>query len=197
MDLRPLLQNRWLLVLAAIGIVCLIAGSLWSGPKAAPTFATANATSTDTSGQSTLGGGGSGPLAQVDAVLAIENAYDKKLATELTNMAGVHGVTVMVTLSGTDAQSLANNVNSTTQKTVRSGETTQSQTQSNTVAMASQNGNTVPIVTQNLSPQVKGVLVTVAADDFYVAKAEIIDAITNVLDVPAYKISVEPQKYNQ
>ncbi|SIS63158.1 hypothetical protein [Alicyclobacillus vulcanalis] len=39
-----------------------------------------------------------------------------------------------------------------------------------------------------------GVLVTVDADDFVQAKTEIVDAITNVLDVPAYKITVEPQK---
>jgi len=41
---------------------------------------------------------------------------------------------------------------------------------------------------------VLGVLVTVDADDFVQAKTEIVDAITNVLDVPAYKITVEPQK---
>ncbi|WP_062306043.1 hypothetical protein [Alicyclobacillus sendaiensis] len=41
---------------------------------------------------------------------------------------------------------------------------------------------------------VLGVLVTVDANDFVQAKTEIVDAITNVLDVPAYKITVEPQK---
>ncbi|WP_206831011.1 hypothetical protein [Alicyclobacillus fructus] len=41
---------------------------------------------------------------------------------------------------------------------------------------------------------VLGVLVTVDADDFVQAKTEIVDVITNVLDVPAYKITVEPQK---
>ncbi|WP_067848177.1 hypothetical protein [Alicyclobacillus mali (ex Roth et al. 2021)] len=41
---------------------------------------------------------------------------------------------------------------------------------------------------------VLGVLVTVDAENFFQAKTEIVDAITNVLDVPAYKITVEPQK---
>lgn len=191
MDWKPFLQNRWLLVLGVLGIALLLFGSVWSKTGGAVSTLAAKQGQTSNglaSGNATL----SANVDTIDPALAFENLYDTQLTSMLNEVAGVNGVHVMVTLDATETLQLAKSLQKTTQQQGSGkGSTTVNE---QPVTIRSQDGSDQPVVVDRLAPAVRGVLVTVNADDFYTAKAEIIDAITNVLDVPAYKISVEPQK---
>jgi stage III sporulation protein AG len=165
----------------------------------------------------TLGGGqaqnttasapssGTGPSQGVSSasnpnpIVQMQATYDTELTQVIDNLAGVNSAVVMVTLDSTNELSVANNVKKTTQ--TQTGGSGQSNSQSTTVDNSvftehTPDGSSVPFVTSQRSPTVRGVVVLVDAKDFFIAKAEIIDAIGHVLDVPAYKISVEPKRSN-
>lgn len=192
MDWKPLLQNKWLLVLGVIGILCLVLGTIWNGGSRV--VATLAPTSPSSSGDPTNNNGGTRLPSSADPSIVYQNLYDEQLTAMLDKMAGVHSVSVMVTVDSTASLSLATNQRSTSQQDNRGGGLSSSSSTTDTQIYTQQNGT--PYVITQVTPQVRGVLVTVNADDFYIAKAEIIDAIRNVLGVSAYKISVEPQKGN-
>ncbi|QQE76976.1 hypothetical protein [Alicyclobacillus sp. SO9] len=187
MDLKPIMQNKWLLVLGLIGVLFLLVGpilgqnvNLHKNNRTVSTLAKPGSNSTSSSNQ-----GG------------IQSAYEKQLASMLDNIQGINKVSVMVTLDSSGSVKVANDTRTSTQtqNATNSGQASSSTTTDKQVfTQTNQNGDKVPYVIQRTTPKVRGVLVTVSAKDFYVAKSEIINAITNVLDVPAYKISVEPQK---
>lgn len=189
MDWKPILQNRWLLVLGVLGVVLLLFGTMWNRTGSSVSTLASAGTAGKSGGGNTTSTALSTNASSVDPALAFENIYDSQLTSILDQVAGVNSVHVMVTLDSTESLQLAQDI----QKTTQSSSSTVNQ-QPTTVRLA--NGSTAPVVIQRLAPAVRGVLVTVNARDFYTAKAEIIDAITNVLDVPAYKISIEPQKQN-
>lgn len=184
MDFKPFLRNKWLVLLGVLGLGLILLGTVWSkagpsvatlGPAGGPSSAT-NDTSNSSSSQ------------QADALLAMQNAYDKQLSAVISELSGVNSAVVMVTLDSTNQVDLANNVKKTTSSS--------STTTDTEVFTQQQGGGSVPFVTDQRSPTVRGVVVLVDAKDFFVAKAEIIDAIGHVLDMPAYKISVEPKRSN-
>ncbi|MCL6516193.1 hypothetical protein [Alicyclobacillus sp.] len=191
MDLKPFQQNKWLVVLGIIGIACLVIGTLAGRTNARSAAALAPATSaaattntTDTS------------AAQLGSVHDLEQRYADQLTGMLKQMQGIQDVSVMVTVDSTESLQLAQNTQQTTQTQSSGGQSTSQSTtvRSDVFTERTGDGDSVPFVTQRVTPKVRGVLVLVKADDFYVAKAQIIDAIRHVLDVPAYKISVEPER---
>lgn len=195
MDFKSLFQNKWLVALGVLGIVLILFGTLWnhSGSSVSALGRSPTGQSTSANQASTIP-----PTTQSDSVLAVEQAYDGQLTTVIKELAGVHNATVMVTLNSTNQLVVANDTKRTSQTQQNTGQSsTQSTSQDNSIYTERQSdGSSVPFVTSQLSPTVRGVVVLVEADDFYVAKAEIIDAIGHVLDVPAYKISVEPKRSN-
>lgn len=193
MDPKLLLKNRWLLALGIVGIICLVVGSLWNGRSAAnavmasvQTPSTTNANGVGASQVSTPTASDSSP----SAISAIEATDAAQMQQMLGKLAGVNAIAVMVSVSGSNQLTLANSVRSTSD-TTGNGHSVSTDKQPFTESV---NGSTLPVVVASTPPQVSGVLVLVNAQDFYLAKAEIIDAITNVWDVPAYNISVEPEK---
>jgi stage III sporulation protein AG len=192
MDLKPILQNKWLLILGILGILCLLIGTFWNS-GAHPT--TAVLTSSPGSPGNTTHGDELANDAQPASITDLESQYDQRLTAMLKKIRGIHDVSVMVTLQSTEALQVANNVHKQTQTQTSGNQTTSSSVSEDdqVFTQRTEDGSSEPFVVQRMQPQVRGVLVVVQADDFYTAKAEIIDAIRNVLDVPAYKISVEPQ----
>ncbi|MCL6625741.1 hypothetical protein [Alicyclobacillus shizuokensis] len=185
MDWKRLLENKWLLILGIVGAVCLLLGSLW--PASIATVATigkGQTPNTTASNSKTSATAGSGSV----------EALDHQLAQMLQKIEGIHGVSVMVTFASNGSVEVANNVRRTTTSQGGSKGSQSTTTDTEVFSQRNSDGSESPYVISRQAPAVRGVLVTVNADDFDVAKAEIIDAITNVLDVPAYKISVEPQK---
>lgn len=194
MDWKPLLQNKWLLVLALLGIVCLVLGSVWKPHGALSTMATAT-TVGNTADSGTSGTSNASQISTTDntSIAAYESMYDTKLQNMLSQISGINEVSVMVTFDTTSNAQLATNTRETKQ-TQSSGSSTT--TDNEIFTTTNPDGSHSPYVQETLMPEVRGVLVVVDAADFFVAKSEIVDAITNVLDVPAYKISVEPKKSN-
>ncbi len=192
MDWKPLLQNKWLLVLALLGIVCLVLGSVWKPHGTLPTMTT---TAGNTVGGTTSGASNQTQVSTTDTTTtaAYESMYDQQLQNILSQISGINQVSVMVTFDTTSDAQLAMNTRETKQ-TQSSGSSTT--TDNEIFTTTNPDGSRSPYVQETLMPQVRGVLVVVNATDFFVAKSEIVDAITNVLDVPAYKISVEPKKSN-
>ncbi|CAM3793805.1 hypothetical protein [Alicyclobacillus pomorum] len=192
MDWKPLLQNKWLLVLALLGIVCLVLGSVWKPHGALSTMAT---TAGNTVGSATSGTSNETQISTTDntTIAAYESMFDKKLENMLSQISGISQVSVMVTFDTTSNAKLATNTRETKQSQSSGSSTT---TDNEIFTTTNPDGSRSPYVQETLMPQVRGVLVVVDAADFFVAKSEIVDAITNVLDVPAYKISVEPKKSN-
>ncbi|GMA55857.1 stage III sporulation protein AG [Alicyclobacillus sacchari] len=149
MDWQQLWKQKWLLFVAAVGVLMLIVGSMVQAhPAKSSSALPVSTTDAFTSSLGTSNASDSLPTAPT------ERHYDDELDAMLAKIQGVRAVNVMVVL--TNGGNLAG-----------SGST---------------------------GVGVAGVLVTLDADNFFTAKTEIVDAITNVLDVPAYKISVEPQK---
>ncbi len=203
MDFSILAKNRWLVVLGVIGILCLVGGTLWQTNR--PSSVSTLATTTSTGVSQGSGNNGSTPSGSpmvsstissntVNAITAIENADQSQMEAMLSKLSGVNSVSVMVSVNASNQITLANSIRTTTDSTVNGKEKHQSTTTDKQPFTSTVSGNTQPVVIQSTSPEVSGVLVLVNAKDFYVAKAEIIDAITNVWDVPAYNISVEPEK---
>jgi stage III sporulation protein AG len=194
-DLKPLLQNKWLLVLAVIGIACLLVGSFWkpaetARPSSAQPASAASGAPVQSPVQSATTPDSSDPTILYEAV------YDKKLADMLRQIQGVNDVSVMVKLDTSASLKVATNTKETRQNQGGNGNSSSSTTtvDESVFTQRLSDGSSTPFVVESSAPKVRGVLVVVDAEDFFVAKAEIIDAIKNVLDVPAYKISVEPKK---
>lgn len=201
LDMGKLSKNRWLLVVLVIGIVCLLFGSSISSlfQHVTPAVATVAA---DGTGGNNPGGEGNAYTPVTNPSLAasqsIDTYYDEQLTNILLKIAGINAVTVMVTVNGSQTETLAQNTQTTTttEKSATGGISNSTSVSNNVVSESGSSGGSAPIVVSTSEPSVQGVLVTVAANDFAVARSEIIDAIQNVLDMPAYKISVEPQKVN-
>jgi stage III sporulation protein AG len=195
-DLKPLLQNKWLLVLAVIGIACLLIGSFWKpADSGRPTAAQpASAVSSGASGQTAVQSAATQD--STDPTILYEAVYDKKLADMLRQIQGVNDVSVMVKLDTSASLKVATNTKETRQNQGGNGANASTTTtvDESVFTQRLSDGSSTPFVVESSAPKVRGVLVVVDAQDFFVAKSEIIEAIKNVLDVPAYKISVEPKK---
>lgn len=196
MDWKPLLQNKWLLVLGGLGVLFILFGTFWNGSgKTLATLAKPSGTapSGGSGGTSSFQTSGAG-----NATTQLQDSYDQQLTNMLTQLQGIQQVSVMITLDSSGSVQVANNQETTTQTQRTGNQTVSNSTTQNTQVFTQRNadGSQVPYVIQQTVPTVRGVFVTVSANDFYVAKAEIINAIQHVLDVPAYKISVEPKKNN-
>lgn len=188
MDLRPIMQNKWLLVLGLFGVLLLLVGPVLGRNVNLHNNKPVVSTSTKPAANSTNSSSQTG---------ASQSSYDKQLTAMLQNIQGINNVSVMVTLDSNGSVKVANDTRTSvqSQQSSNSGQVSNSTTTDTQVfTQSNPNGDKVPYVVERTTPKVRGVLVTVNAKDFYVAKSEIINAITNVLDVPAYKISVEPQK---
>ncbi|MCL6593886.1 MAG: hypothetical protein K6T31_07915 [Alicyclobacillus sp.] len=197
MDLKPVLQNKVLLWLGALGLTLLLAGSVWNNIPGRWT----QTASTPASAPPAAGSGSPADNQdpeRLSSTTDLEQKYDQQLASMLRQIEGVSDVSVMVSVDSTESLQLAQNTQQTvqTQNDAHQGNSRSTTVRHDVFTEHTANGNSVPFVTQRVTPKVRGVLVVVRSDDFAVAKARIIDAIRNVLDVPAYKISVEPAKQN-
>lgn len=195
MDMKPFLQNKWLLVLGGLGVLFILFGTFWSGSgKSLATLAQPAGGSQHPSASST----GQSVSQSTNSTTQLQTSYEQQLTNMLSQLQGVHQVSVMITLNSSGTVQVANDQQTTTQVQHSGNQTVTNSTTQNSQVFTQRNadGSQVPYVIQQLAPTVRGVFVTVSANDFYVAKSEIIDAIQHVLDVPAYKISVEPKKNN-
>lgn len=125
-----------------------------------------------------------------------EENLEKKLISILSKMEGVGSVDVMITIASTKEKVVAEDINASEQtvdeKDQSGGTRMTTQVQENTKVVL-QSGN-VPYVTKENAPEIKGVIIVAEGADNSEVKAQIMDAVSKVLDVPVHKIFVEKKK---
>lgn len=188
---RRLLNNKWLLGLAALGVLLLVfgaGGGLMNSPTGSSVAAPVVAPSTGVEGTA------------VAAVQVYEKQLDSQLQLMLDQIAGISNALVMVRADATTSERLGENV-TTSRSTTNQGSgggqqttvTTSSQSQSQLVTVSGQNGAQVPVVTQQQLPHIAGVLVVAKGVDVVQMESEITSAVQDVLGIPAYEITVLPR----
>ncbi|GHI01020.1 stage III sporulation protein AG [Neobacillus kokaensis] len=133
------------------------------------------------------------------SIAEYEEKYEMQLKKALEEMLGVNDVTVVVNIDSTDRKVLEKNTNTKTQ-TTEEGDREGGQRKVQEVSTDEQlviirNGEKeVPIVVETKKPNVRGVLVVAKGAENIEVKKWIKEAVTRVLDVPSYRVSVMPKK---
>jgi len=181
---RDLSKKWWLWVIGGAGVLLLAIGSI-SNPQSAPAKSSIAVpkTSQGTVPQSSDYG----------QILEVE------LQSMLSQLPTVENPKVMITLDSTEQTVFAQNKQTTNQnqkETDTSGGTrlTTNSTINDQVVLKHSGSNDLPVVEKQLTPKVRGVLVMAKGADDPRIQEEIVIAVSSLLDVPAYKVSVLPEK---
>lgn len=194
-------HNRRLVMLGAaglLGILLIFAGNLLA-PRGTISTGPSAVDSQPPPSPSAMSPAGN-PAATPDSALAgLEAAMSRRLEEVLGQIAGAGSVQVMITLSSSDEQLFASEINETVRTTVendgrggqRSTEETSSQRQL-TLQSSGQGGGQQPVVTQVRAAVVRGVLVVAEGADDPLLRWQLSRAVQSVLDVPIHRIQVIP-----
>lgn len=134
-----------------------------------------------------------------DSMKAYEKDYESRLKDILDQVTGISNVAVMVNLATSERDIIQQDVNTQTNNT---DETDQNNGQrkidntsrdSKTVLIGS-GDNQRPVTVGKEKPKVEGVLVVAGGAENIKVKQWIVEAVSSVLDVPAYRVYVLPRK---
>lgn len=183
---------QYLLLVLCIGAACVLAGnSLFKSNKAVSTVSIANSKSSNSNN-------GTNKNLVNNPILNEQRQYEDELKSSLEEMLGVNNVTVLVDLDSSDQQILATDKSVQTQTTEESdkngGHQTIDSNTTNEKPVIENNNNQEPIVVETKKPVIRGVLVVAKGAEDIEVKKSIVDAVTRVLDVPSFRVAVEPKK---
>lgn len=172
-----------LLLLGLAGLFLLVAGSLFDSlPERKPTPVAPEA-------------------ARSPAAVArsYEEILEGKLANLLSQVKGAGAVAVSITLENGSAQEYAKNLTKENrviqERDTGGGLRTTTETKENEqVLLSRENGVDRPVTVREVKPAVKGVLVIAEGAGDSVVKANLTRAVEAGLGVPAYRITVLPQR---
>jgi hypothetical protein len=171
-----------LVLLGLIGVALLVAGSFYDGGSVKPrTDAPAPATPS------------------VAAPRSYEEALEAKLANLLSQVKGAGAVAVNITLESGPSQEFATNIVRET-RTIQERDTgggmrtTTESKESEQVLLSRDNGADRPVMVKETKPAVKGVLVIAEGAADSNVKASLTRAVETGLGLPAYRITVLPQR---
>jgi stage III sporulation protein AG len=132
------------------------------------------------------------------SILDEEKQYEDELKASIEDMLGVTEVRVLVDLDSSEQQILETNKSSQTQTTEESdksgGHRTIQSNSTNEQAVINSGNNQRPIVVQTKKPIIRGVLVIAKGAENIEVKKSIVEAVTRALDVPSFRVAVEPRK---
>lgn len=190
-----------LIVLLGLGIALMLLSHLYSGAHKT-TSTSLNASTSKTSKQ--------GPTQPASLLQSnhsntpqtlndYETYYEDRLTKMLDNMAGISNASVMVTLSTGPEKVYQQDTKTSDQRSTQhdsSGgtQTTTNQTTDKTTVMVNQNGQNGPILITQKGPSFKAILVVANGVSHPSMKERVINAVSTVLDVPSYKVSVQERK---
>jgi stage III sporulation protein AG len=128
-----------------------------------------------------------------------EKKYESQLKKALEEMLGVSDVTVVVTIDSTDQKVLEKNKSTKSQTTEETdkegGQRKVTDTSTDEQLVITRSGDKeVPIVIETKKPEIRGVLVVAKGAGNIQVKSWIVEAVTRVLGVPSYRVSVMPKK---
>mgnify|MGYP000896139182 CR=1 FL=1 len=174
--------NYRLLVLAAVGIGLIIAGGFWDARPPAK------------SGESTE------VRKNLPAVKpGDEESLEIKLANILSQVRGAGTVIVNITLDTGTGQEHAKNIVKETkiiqEKDGSGGNRTTTESKDNEqIILTKDNGVDRPVVVKETKPSIRGVLVVAEGAGNSEVKAALVKAVETGLGIPAYRITVLPQR---
>lgn len=180
---RPL---KPLLLLCSVGIILLLI-SQWTG----------RSQTENPSAKQTLSNTGTATVKSQSSVDE-EARYSKELEKILNQVMGVRNVSVLVTFDTTEQAIYEENVKTTqnqTQEVDQNGGKRQvNNTQRDKEVVTIDNGaQKQPVIKGKKKPEIRGVLIVAEGADTPTIKAWIMDAVSTVLNIPTYKVTVLPK----
>lgn len=151
--------------------------------SAGPTDAQPNAAALDMAAAAPAGG----------AALSPEAELEQRLAAVLSRIQGAGRVSVSVTFARSAQTEYAINASTTvrtTDETTEGGQTRSTREQTSTDNLVLADGNGGPVMVQQSMAEVQGVLVVAEGGDNPAVRAQIAEALQNLLAVPAHKIVI-------
>lgn len=125
----------------------------------------------------------------------MEAEYEKSLQTMLNKINGITEVEVMVNIDSTNVQMYEKDIvfgSQTTVETDQSGgrRTVEDETKETKVVYVRQGDQEVPVLLKTEKPLVRGVFIIAKGVENATVKQMVVEAVSRVLDVPTYRISV-------
>jgi len=195
------LSKKYVLALLVLGIGWMVAGNLFSNSNQKTNDMlqpVAKETTANVSQQEQSVEAFNQNKKSSNNIIEYEKKYEQQLKDTLGNIAGVKDVTVVV------------NVDSTEKKVYQVNETTRSQTteeidkqggkrniedqsQEQSLVIVNDGSKGSPVLVQTEMPKIRGVLVVAKGAENLVIKHMIREAVTRLLDVPSFRVSVQPK----
>ncbi|WP_088072850.1 stage III sporulation protein AG [Gottfriedia luciferensis] len=198
------LTRKYVLALLGLGICWMIASGLFANSNQ-KTNSMLSPISTETSGKAkteqqaveTLGSGGG--KSSSNSIASYEKKYEQQLTDTLNNMAGVSDVRVEVNLQGSEKKVYQTNKTNRTQETDETDKqggkrNIDDQSQEEQIVIIDNGDKQEPVVVETEMPRIRGVLVIAKGAENLEVKQMIREAVTRLLDVPSYRVSVQPKK---
>lgn len=137
-------------------------------------------------------------VALLTNVNEIEASYEKDLQMMLNKIKGVSEVEVMVNLDSTNINMYEKDLIygvQTTEETDKGGgkRNIEDETKETKLVYIRQGDQEVPVLIKTKKPEVRGVFVIAKGVDNAAVKQLVVEAVSRVLDVPTYRISVLPK----
>ncbi len=177
-------QNSKLVVVGIIGILLVLASSLFDGSVKSRQTGLPDDTAVKTPATS--------------STRSVEEALEAKLANLLSQVQGAGAVVVNVTLENTATADFAKNVtreSRTIQENDNSGgiRTTTENKENEQILLGKENGTDKPVMISETKPVIKGVLVIAEGATDSTVKNNLTQAVETGLGIAAYTITVLPQ----
>lgn len=197
------LSRKYVLALLGLGICWMIASSFFShssentnsmiSPISKETSAKVN---NNEQSVETIGSSEEKPSSKIENY---EKKYEQELTETLNNLVGVSNVKVKVNLDGSEKNVYQTNKTNRTQQTEELDKqggkrNIDDNSIEEQVVIINNAGKETPVVVQTEMPEVRGVLVIAKGAEKIEIKQMIREAVTRLLDVPSYRVSVLPKK---
>ena len=149
--------------------------------------------------------GGKSTVSNEDTYQAQSNdvSGDRALLEELTAMLeqirGVSNVSIIITLEDSGRQEIASDREQNRRQTVEgdsgggSREITEDTLRESHVILRDAQGREIPLIVQENQPRYRGVVVVASGVEQPLVKAQVVEALSAVLDLPYHRISVLPR----
>ncbi|NLI68220.1 MAG: stage III sporulation protein AG [Bacilli bacterium] len=134
----------------------------------------------------------------IQEVSQMEKEYEKNLQAMLNQISGISEVEVMVNIDSTNVHIYERDViygSQTTVETDTNGgkRTVEDETKETKIVYVRKGDEEVPVLLKTEKPTVRGVFIIAKGVESPTKKQMVIEAVSRVLDVPSYRISVLPK----
>lgn len=134
----------------------------------------------------------------IQKVSELETGFESELVTMLNQIQGVSEAEVMINVDSTNVQVYEKDLivgKQTTEETDKNGgeRIVEDESEETKLVYIRQGDQEVPVLVKTKKPEVRGVFIIAKGADNPNIQKWIIEAVSKVLDVPTYKISVMPK----